>query len=168
MISIQVKPEDERRIELHLEELPSRLMTRMKPVITELTNELLRRIHAAEPVRTGRLRQSTQAFVDEHPDRITGRVRVVTGRGLGAVRGSTHEAYAALEYGAHRSFVVHQHEEHLSHVFRRRADNHLVMVQAYTRRANITAQRFMRGPATAMRARVLAEFQRVIDEEAKL
>jgi hypothetical protein len=155
-MTVTVKPEDERKLYLHLDELPSKLRTALRPAITHLTNELLRAIHAREPVRTGRLRAETQAFVDEHEDRIIGRVRVVAPPGK---RGGSHEAAAALEYGAHRSFMVRGHTE--------RRDSSLVMIREYRRRADITARRFMGDPATAMRPRALAELKQAI-EDAKL
>jgi hypothetical protein len=151
-MTVEVKPEDERKLFLHLDELPSKLRTNLRPVITHLTNELLRAIHAREPIRTGRLRAETQAFVDEHEDRIIGRVRVIgpTGR-----RSGSHEAAAALEYGAHRSFMVREHVTH--------RDRSLVMIREYRRRADITARRFMRDPAAAIRPRALAELKQAID-----
>jgi hypothetical protein len=152
-MTVTVKPEDERKLYLHLDELPSKLMTRLRPVIAHLTNELLRAIHAREPIRTGLLRGQTQAFVDEHPDRIIGRVRVL---GTPGGRSGSHEAAAALEYGARRSFMVRGHTE--------RRDHSLVMIREYRRRADITARRFMRDPAAAMRPRALAEIKQAIDE----
>lgn len=164
MISVSVSEADERRIALHLDQLPAKLRTKLRPTIARLTDELLQRIRAAEPVRTGRLRQQTQAFVDEKEDRITGTVRVVAGTGQ---RSGSHEAAAALEYGAHRSFFVREHMEHLNHVFKRPSDRQLVMVEAYRRRANIQARRFMRDPAAAIRARALTELEAVVKEAAR-
>lgn len=156
MISFTVNPDDERRLFLHLDELPTKLLTELKPTITSLTDELLRRIHAAEPVRTGQLRAQTQAFVDQHDDRIIGRVRVVAGKGR---MSGTHEAAAALEYGAHRSFLVREHTTH--HLG---SDRTISMVEAYQRRADITAKRFMRDPAEAMRPRILSELQEAVNK----
>lgn len=164
MISMSVNEADERKIELHLMELPRRLRAKLRPAITELTKELLARVRASEPVRTGRLRQSTQSFIDEREDRIVGRVRVLAeyGRAKGASR--HNEAAAALEYGAHRSVMVREHSSHETHVFNRASAGTLVMVEAYTRRANISARRFLRDPAAAMRPRAMAELQRIVDE----
>jgi hypothetical protein len=148
-------------VEAHLDRVSTRLRSGLRTAITELTNQLLARVRAAEPYRTGRLRQSTQAFVDERPDRIRGRVRI-----LGV--GQTHNAAAAaLEYGAHRIVSVRAHQEHLTHVFDRATDSQFVAVRAYERRANIQAKRFLRDPAAAMRPRIQAELERVVREELK-
>jgi hypothetical protein len=164
MISVGINPDDERRLLLHLDQVPTRLHTALRPVITSLTDELLRRIHAAEPVRSGRLRRETQSFVDETPSKIVGMVKVV---GPGGKASGSHEAAAALEYGAHRRFSVRAHAMHETHVFGRASGRTLVMVEEYTRRANIAARRFIRGPATALRPLALARMRQAIDD-AKL
>lgn len=164
MISVKASEEDERKIAVHLDELPRRLRSALRPIITELTDRLLGAVHAAEPMRTGRLRAATKAFVDEKDDRISGKVRVVAEGGRGS---GTHEAAAALEYGAHRSVLVSEHTERLTAKLSRSQAGGLVMVESYVRRANIMARRFMRDPATAMRPEAMAALQRVI-AEAKL
>jgi hypothetical protein len=152
-MTVTVKPEDERKLFVHLDEIPTKLMTKLRPVLVQLTNELLRRIRAREPVHTGRLRLETQAFVDEKPGSIIGKVRVVAPRGTTS---GSHEAAAALEYGAHRSFRVRAHTM--------RRDGSLVMIREFQRRADITAKRFMRDPAAEMRPRALAEIKQAIEE----
>jgi hypothetical protein len=164
MITVAINPSDERRILVRLDGLPSQLRTALRPAITSLTQQLLQRVRAAEPVRTGRLRQATQAFVDERRDRISGKVRVLAFRGRTAPRGSHNVAAAALEYGAHRRFTVRAHRARLGHVFGQRRTGGMVMVEAYQRHANITARRFLRSPAAAMRPRIQAELQRIIKE----
>jgi hypothetical protein len=149
---------DDRAVIAHFEQLSGRLKSGLRLAITQLTDQLLARIHAAEPYRTGRLRTATQAFVDVKDDAVTGRVRI-----LGAGR----EAAAALEYGAHRIVRVRAHQEHLSHVFDRAIDSQFVAVSAYTRRANIQAKRFLRDPAAAMRPRIQAEIERVVAESVR-
>jgi hypothetical protein len=152
---------DDRQVAAHLDRIPGKLRTGLKESITRLTDQLLARVKAAEPYRTGKLRQETQAFVDEHEDKITGKVRI-----LGAGR-EHNVAAAALEYGAHRIVNVRAHREHLSHVFDRATDSKFVAVKAYSRRANIQAKRFLRDPAQAMRPQIQAELQRVISEALK-
>lgn len=161
MISVKANEADERKIAVHLDELPRRLRSALRPIITELTDRLLKGVHAAEPMRSGRLRAATKAFIDEKDDRISGKVRVVAEGGTGS---GTHEAAAALEYGAHRSVMVSEHTERLSGKLKRSEAGGLVMVEAYVRRANIMARRFMRDPATAMRPEAMAELQRAISE----
>jgi hypothetical protein len=145
----------------HLDQISGRLKSGLRTAITQLTDQLLARVRAAEPYRTGRLRQETQAFVDERPDGIRGRVRI-----LGAGR-EHNVAAAALEYGAHRIVSVRAHQEHLTHVFDRASDSQFVAVKAYERRANIQAKRFLRDPAAAMRPRIETELERVINESLR-
>jgi len=152
---------DDRATILHLEELPSRLRSKLHPVIARLTEQLLARVRAAEPVRTGALRRATQAFVDDKENAVRGRVRIV------GTQSQLHAAAAALEYGAHRLVRVRQHQTHIDSVFGRATAKQLVIVDAYTRRANITAQRFLRGPAANLRATALAELERVVDDEVR-
>jgi hypothetical protein len=163
MIGFQIDVDD-RAIRLRLESLPSRLRSRLHPVVARLTDELLGRVRAIEPDRTGKLRAATQAFVDDRENLVRGRVRVlaVPGRGL-----SHNIAAAALEYGAHRLVHVSAHQTHIDTIFGRASARQLAIVDAYTRRANITAERFMRGPAAALRPTALAALQQAVDDAVK-
>ena len=126
---------------LHLDKLPAELKAKLKQAITRSTHQLLARVKAAEPVRTGRLRQATRSCVDERPNFVRGRVRILaTGR-----QQSIAAAFGALEYGGpgkRRSGPV-----------RVRAYSRAgVSVGSYRRRRpRIRARRFLRGPAAAMR-----------------
>jgi hypothetical protein len=151
--------EDDRQVTAHLARLTPQLRSGLREAITRLTDQLLERVRAAEPYRTGKLRQETQAFVDVKDDEVRGRVRILGTGGRGH-----NVAAAALEYGAHRVVNVRAHQEHLSHVFDRATDSQFVAVRAYQRRANIQAKRFLRDPAQAMRPQVRAELERVISE----
>ena len=137
---------DDRSLMLHLNQLPMALKTKLRPVITALTNELLARVRSMEPRRTGRLQNLTRAYVDVTEDRVRGRVRILGG-------GQAHNiAAAALEYGAHRSFTVRTSQRRGS------------VISAYQRHAHIPARRFLRAPAAAMRARAMAEIRSAVDE----
>lgn len=138
---------DDRRITLHLEKLSARLKTNLRTAITDLTETLLIRVRAAEPSRTGQLRLQTRAFLDEGETFIRGRVRV-----LGTAGQPHNIAAAALEYGAHRTVSVRPYLRES------------VLVRAYQRQADITARKFLRGPAEAMRERALAELQKAVDK----
>jgi hypothetical protein len=163
MIGFQIDVDD-RAVKLRLEDLPSRLRSRLHPVIARLTEELLGRVRAAEPDRTGKLRAATQAFVDDKENFVRGRVRVLAVPGRG---GSHNIAAAALEYGAHGLVEVKQHQTHIDTVFGRVMGRQLAIVDAYNRRENITAERFLRGPAAALRPTALAALQQVVDEAVK-
>ena len=84
------------RLALHFEQLPDALKRQLEITITKYTHQLLSRVRAAEPVRTGRLRAATREFVDVRKDFVRGRVRILpTGRAQ-----SIAAAFGALEYGA--------------------------------------------------------------------
>ncbi|HWP16218.1 MAG TPA: hypothetical protein VNM46_11380 [Xanthobacteraceae bacterium] len=140
------------RLVLHLDQMPDELKRRLEVKISELTMQLLSRVKAAEPVRTGRLRAATRSFVDVRQDFVRGRVRVLsTGKAQ-----SVGAAFGALEYGApgkRRSGPVRV----------RGYSRSSGAVAAYQRRRpHITARRFLRGPAAAMRSRALAELEAIV------
>jgi hypothetical protein len=141
------------RLVLRLEQLPTVLRQRLKSKIGELTQELLRKVEAREPVRTGRLRRLTHAYVDENVAKnfVRGRVRVLRTRDH-----NTAGAAGALEYGSTgKRFAVRG--------YRSRGGQ----VSAYQRRGGIQAQRFLRGPAAIMIPRARLELQRVLQEVAR-
>jgi hypothetical protein len=138
---------DDRYLTLHLDQLPMALKSKLRPVITKLTNELLGRVRSMEPRHTGLLQSLTRSYVDETEDYVRGRVRIL------APSGQAHNiAAAALEYGAHKLFIVS--------AYRRRT----IAVRAYERHARIAARRFLRDPAAAMRERALGEIRAAVDE----
>jgi hypothetical protein len=139
------------KLALHFDEITPALQAKLKVAIGRITHQLLARVKAAEPVRTGRLRGATHAYVDVRPNFVRGRVRISRGRGdLGA-------AFGALEYGGPGrrggSVAVGAH---------RRSGG---AVAAYERRRpHIRARRFLRGPAAAMRPQVKAELEAAIGQ----
>jgi hypothetical protein len=142
---------------LHFDEMPAALKRNLKAAITRATYQLLARIKATEPVRTGRLRAATHAYVDERENFIRGRVRILaTGRAQ-----SLAAAFGALEYGApgkRRSGPVRVG------AYRRRGAS----VGTYERRRpHIRARRFLRGPAAAMRPQIKAELEAAIGQTIK-
>jgi hypothetical protein len=145
---------DERNVVLHFEQFGMTLRSNLRETITLLTRELLAAVRAMEPRRTGQLISLTRSFVDESEDYVRGRVRVL------GPPGTRHNiAAAALEYGAHRMVLVRPHAERYS--------GQSIAVTGYERRANVAARRFLRGPAEAMRARVMAALQEAIDKSVQ-
>jgi hypothetical protein len=139
---------DATKLLAHFEQFPPRLRENLRKTITVLTTELLTRVRAAEPVRTGLLRASTRMYVDSTEEYVRGRVRILaTGRTsrLGA-------AFGALEYGAHRRFDVR--------AYARRG----IAVRAYERTANIQARRFLRGSLAAMSEQALTAINETVDK----
>ncbi len=143
MINLVIDSND-RTLALHFDQLPDVLRDKLRVKIAELTQILLAQVKAREPRRTGRLQSLTRSYVDTREDFVRGRVTILGG----AARHNV--AAAALEYGAHRAFTVRSH---------RRGS---ARVSAYRRRANIDAQRFLRGPAAAILPRARLELEAVV------
>ncbi len=149
----RIESNDASRVLVQLNTLPKALQRKIKTKITELTNQLLPRVIAREPIRTGRLRRLTHAYVDENPIKmfVRGRVRVVRTRNH-----NTAAAAGALEYGSTgQRFEVKGHS--------RRG----FAVRGYERAGGISAQRFLRGPAAAWLPRARAELIQVIRDSFK-
>jgi hypothetical protein len=160
MIELTVNVDD-RALLARLDQLPKTLQVRLRAVIEAQTSRLLAAVLNLEPVRTGALREHTVQAISEGEDYVRGRVHVLAGGG----DAFTYARAGALEYGAHREAKVSAHSALLSQVYGQLIDARVVMVEAYTRQANIQALRFLRGPFEAIRTAALAEMQRAIDEE---
>jgi len=157
-IDWRIEERDNGRVLARLDQFPEQIQARVRDAIAKLTNELLRKVEAGEP---SLLRQHTHAYVDQGINKrggghwVRGRVRVlrdeVSGVNYGKIAG-------ALEYGGpgkrRRGMVK-------VGAYRREAGK----VRAYERRRpRIQARRFLRGPAQAMRPRVLAMLRAAIGE----
>lgn len=140
------------RLALHFDQLPDAIKRQLEITITKYTHQLLSRVRAAEPVRTGRLRAATREFVDVRKDFVRGRVRILpTGRAQ-----SIAAAFGALEYGA-------PGKRRTGPVKVRGYSREGGSVAAYTRRRpHIRARRFLRGPAAAIRPAVRAELEAIV------
>jgi len=138
------------RLRVRLESMPKQLQKRLTQTIGRLTNELVHKVEAREPVRTGRLRSLTQAYVDTNQIKmfVRGRVRVLRTR-----QHNTAAAAGALEYGSTgKKFAVKGYMRRGSHV------------RGYQRVGGITEMRFLRGPAAAMLPKARAELRRVLQD----
>ena len=141
------------RLRVRLESMPKQLQKRLTQTIGRLTNELVHKVEAREPVRTGRLRSLTQAYVDDNRIKnfVRGRVRVLRSR-----EHNTAAAAGALEYGSTgKKFAVKGYMRRGSHV------------RGYERVGGITEMRFLRGPAAAMLPKARAELRRVLADVLK-
>lgn len=145
------------RLVLHFDQMPAALQRKLKIVITQLTRELLARVKAAEPVRTGRLRSATHSYVDERKNFVRGRVRI---RPTGKAQ-AVAAAFGALEYGAPGK------RRHGKVPVRAYSRSGVAIRSHERRRPRIAARRFLRGPATAMRTRVKAELAAAIGQAVK-
>lgn len=152
MMGIQIDARldlNETRLRVRFDEFPKKLQNKLEQTIRGLTNELLAKVEAREPVRTGRLRRLTHAYIDRNNVKmfVRGRVRVLRSR-----QHNTAAAAGALEYGSTgKRFAVRG--------YTRRGRP----VSGYARVGGITEMRFLRGPAAIMLPKARAELQRVIE-----
>jgi hypothetical protein len=153
----------ENQLIAHMRAIPDELQDRLAPVLQRLSEELLRRVKAAEPERTGALKAATQAFTFRNANRMRGGVRIVPEPG----QGSHNIKAAALEYGAHGAVNVKAHEQSLDHVYDTPIDPEEVLVSAYHRDANIAALRFERDSLSALYAEFLVEVELAINDLAR-
>jgi hypothetical protein len=152
----------ERRAGLLFEQFPERARAALKERMTAIADQLYARVIAAEPQRTGKLRSQTARFVDDRPEFVRARVRVVVPKGDKAAGGKA----AALEYGAHASVKVKSHSAQLNHLWALFVAPREVMVAAHERRVNIAERRFLRGSIGSLRGQVIAELRAALDEAA--
>ena len=144
------------RLRARLESLPDKLRRRLVTTIGRLTNELLHKVEAREPVRTGRLRALTNAYVDDNRIKqfVRGRVRVLRSR-----EHNTAAAAGALEYGSTgKAYPVK------GYMRRGERGRFKSRVRGYQRVGGITEMRFLRGPAAAMLPKARAELRRVLQD----
>jgi len=147
------------RVLAKLDQFPEQIQARVRDAIAKLTNQLLHAVEAGEP---SLLRPHTHAYVDQGRGKtgawVRGRVRVLRDEAAGVNYG---KIAGALEYGGpgkkRRGMVK-------VGAYRR----HAGAVRAYERRQpRIQARRFLRGPAQAMRPRVVAALRAAIGEAWK-
>lgn len=151
-----------REMGLRFERFPETLRADLVPVIGELTAETLAMVEALLPNRTGRLRGEMSMAVHDLPDAVTGVVGLPPGLGSGP--DSVYAAAGALEYGAHGDYTVKAHAMRLDHLWARATGLPMTVdVPEHSRRLDLEARRFMRGPALAMRGRVFARLEDVVD-----
>lgn len=144
----------DRDIAVRLERMPAIVHQRLVASITSLTERLLGQVRAREPRRTGRLQGETVDRITETADLVRGAVTVATGSG------NEHGKAAAEEYGAHgaanvRAFSRSGHTP--------QGNPASQMVEAYTRRLNIVARRYLRDPLDEMRGAVHDEIERALE-----
>lgn len=161
-MDVMIGMDGDRRIEARFDRFPERARANLRQRIAAIIGVLETRVEAAEPSRTGKLRSETAGFVDEQPDFIRGRVRIVTRRGGAAEGGKA----AALEYGAHGTASVKGHARTLDHVFARAIEPQRVFVEAYTRHPDIAAHLFLRGPLAEMRGDIMDQLRDALGEAA--
>lgn len=147
-----------RNIALRFEEFPQKARERLGEVITSATSRLQALVRNSVPKRTGRLEMEINSRVNEYDNGIVGIVYV-----KGKNRNDFAKA-AALEYGAHGSAQVKSHEARLDHYFSRHVDMLQVMVGSHSRKLNIKAHDYLRGPEASIADEALADMRQAINE----
>lgn len=160
MDAIKIDIAGTRRVGLRFDEFPDQLRDDFVREITSLSAELLVRIEAVTPDRTGKLRSQETVHVFNDPNQVKGNVFVA------GVKGSQDFAKAgAEEYGAHRATQVKAHSMSLDHHWSEKlAAPMTVLVRAYSRTPDIAEAAFLRGPLAAMGPEVVARLNAVVDK----
>lgn len=168
-VELQIDAPDARRLVLRLEQLPGDIRRRLAGPIRQATDRMWSRAEAAEPERTGALRKDTRKFVDQGTTRrgtdfVRGRVRVLNDKGTT----DPHNLKAvALEYGADGMVEVAAHQMTLDHAWARLTEPQSVLVDAYERRANITARHFLRDALAGVREEFAEAVERAVGDSLK-
>lgn len=159
-MDIHIDVKGDRQVGVRFDEFPDQLYADLRKEIESLTSELLARVQAATPSKTGALRSSERLRIFADPDRITGYVDIAGDKGTQAFAKA-----GALEYGAHRSTKVSAHQMKLDHAWSQKwAGPEMVLVGAYTRTPNIAEHRFERGPLGAMQGEIIERLNAVVEK----
>lgn len=161
-IDLAVYTPNERRVTAAFDKLPPELIERLRGPLDALAQRLLARVHAAEPEKTGLLREDTREFVDVHGNAITARVRVLPDPGQ-----KFNLKAQSLEYGAHAVAHVKAHDMMLDHFMSHAMAPQEVLVKAYDRHVNIPELAFVRGSFAGVPQEFKDAVEQVMAEMAK-
>jgi hypothetical protein len=158
MDSIRINVTGDRQVGLRFDAFPVVLYEDLRAEIDSLGEELFALVIAATPSRTGRLRSQERIRLFNDPNRITAYVDIAGDKGS-----QDFAKAAALEYGAHGAAKVAAHAMKLDHYWSTKlAEPTTVLVEAYTRTANIAEHAFERGPLAALQPQVIARLNAVV------
>lgn len=158
MDAIRIDVTGVRQVGLRFDEFPDALYDALKDEINTLANELLARVQAATPVKTGRLRSEERVRLFTDPSRISGYVDIAGEKGSQDIPKAV-----ALEYGAGAATKVRTHAMLLDHHWSLKlAEPQAVIVRAYTRTADIAEVAFERGPLAQMQPEIVARLNAVV------
>lgn len=160
MDAIHVGISGDHAVGLRFDAFPDSLRGELLREINALANELLARVEAATPSLTGQLRSEERVRIFNDPDHIKGEVDIAGERGS-----QDFAKAAALEYGAHGPAKVRAHGMRLDHAWAEKLNAPItVMVEAYTRTANILEAAFERGPLAQMAPEAIARLTAVVEK----
>jgi hypothetical protein len=157
-ISFDLSTSSSNKVAALFDAFPQIARGELEAEIRGIIEELDGLVKAAEPARTGQLRQSTIAYVLVEPNRISGRIKIA-----GPSGSEIFAKAGALEYGAHRPTKVKSHSRVVSSIFGRLVAPTTEIVQAYTRSVNIAEQDFLRGPLESRQSSILERIQGALD-----
>jgi hypothetical protein len=143
----------------HLEGLPKEIRGSLRARIQKLTDQLLSRVQALAPEKTGDLKNEIVSKVTDSPGRIKGVVTLASG-----LSQSEYRKAAALEYGSHKNIAVRAHSRTISQAFGRTISPVAADIRAYDRVANVDARIYLRGGLAEMEAEVVTELTEAINE----
>lgn len=143
----------EREVLARLDTLAERVQKRLKARLERLVPQIEADERSRAPVRTGKLRSEIQGHVTAGTDFVVGQVRVA------AQNRAEFAKAGALEYGAHGTAAVHAFSRAGHTPFGQRAEQ---MVDAYTRRVDVMAHRYVRGAAENWRNEAKAALEEAV------
>ena len=163
MDTIRIDVTGTRQVGLRFEEFPDALYADLRREVDALTVELLVRVQAATPTKTGELRSQERLRIFADKTKITGKIDIA---------GNDAQDYrkaAALEYGSTgRPVTVKSHEMALDHFWANKlAAPMTVVTKAYARTPNIMENAFERGPLAAMQPEIIARLNAVVTNDVK-
>lgn len=157
---IRIELDGDRQTGLRFEEFPDAMHDALRNEIDEISHELMVRIEAAIPQKSGKLRSQVRLRMFDEEDRIKGYIDIA------GEKGSTDYAKAgALEYGSKGKPVsVSAHAMRLDHFWHHRLNAPItVLTEAYQRTPTIAEHSFMRGSLAAMRPEIISRLTGVIE-----
>ena len=148
----------ERRIALRFEQFPEIARAKFVEIITTFQQNMQALVESKIPKRSGRLAASITGGVESTKDKVRGWVNV------GGKDKALILQAAALEYGADSSVKVKAKAGRgLKTVYGRYVNPMQVNVSAYSRQANIVAQRFLRDSLAAQNPAVLDAMEAALE-----
>ena len=163
MDPVRIEIDGDLKVGLRFAEFPNGLRAALKAEINALANEVFGAVQAATPVNTGRLRGQEGVKVFDDANKISGKVFVDDETANDAIKA------AALEYGSKgQSIEVMAPKMSLDHVFEKAlAAPQMALVAAYSRKPNVAAHSFLRGPLERMQPEIIARLNAVVETATK-
>ena len=142
---------DTRRVEALFAQLPTAMLTRLRPTFDSLRARMHAGVFAREPARSGRLRSDTHSFIHSGKDFIRASVRILP------EPGERHNVKAAaLNYGVRAWFNVNAYQ-----MLRGYFES---PVRAYKRHVQITGLHFLENTLAEIAPVARSEIERAVSD----